>query len=212
MIKFAKKEFTERVGRLEKLLEEDFGVMATAVRAGANGQRDVRHSQKLVEQLQYHDIIRQKIQHVGQFADVLEVEFSQHGLEEGGVCVLPGLLELSMALLQFARLEYDEVRQEIQVQLIALSLKSLQQEEKYNCFQKEMQEMIKSIGRMYLQIETTNQQDAEQELSSEKLRKICQSFSMQTEREIFRSLFDEHLLPEDLKATENDSTDSIELF
>lgn len=211
MIKFAKKEFTDRVSRLEKLLEEDFGVMATAVRAGAKVQVDVRHSQKLVEQLQYHDIIRQKIQHVGQFADVLEAEFSQHGLE-GGVCVLPGLLELSMALLQFARLEYDEVRQEIQVQLIALSLKSLQEEEKYNCFQREMQEMIKSIGRMYLQIETSNQQEGEQELSSEKLRKICQSFSMQTEREIFRSLFDDHLLPDDLKATENESTDSIELF
>lgn len=209
MIKFAKKEFTERVGRLEKLLEEDFGVLATAVRSGAASQANVRNSQKLVEQLQYHDIIRQKIQHVGQFADILELEYAQLG-EDGDVCVLPGLLELSMALLQFARLEYDEVRQEIKVQLIALSLKNHHQEEKYDSFQQEIQEMIKCIGRMYLQIESPDQQETE--LSAEKLRKICQSFSMQTEREIFRSLFDDELLPEDLKASEGESSDNIELF
>ncbi|WP_224995845.1 hypothetical protein [Cesiribacter sp. SM1] len=211
MIKFAKKEFTERVVRLEKLLEEDFSALATAVRNKPAVQLDGRHSQKIVEQLQYHDIIRQKIQHVGEFAEVLETEFALYG-EEGDVCVLPGLLELSMALLQFARLEYDEVRQEIQVQLIALSLKNIQHEENYNSFQSEIQEMIKSIGRMYLQIESPNQPCDEQELSAEKLRKICQSFSMQTEREIFRSLFDDLVLPEDLQATENESSDDIELF
>lgn len=212
-MKFAKQEFTQRVGRLEKLLEEDFGALAVAVRKGGmNRNTDVFHRQKLIEQLQYHDIIRQKIQHVGEFADVLESEFSQYGEQTTSeVCVLPGLLELSMALLQFARLEYDEVREEIQVQLMALSLASLHIQENYEQFQREIQDMIKCLGRMYLQIESPDElQDAD--ISAEKLRKICQSFSMQTEREIFRSLFNQQVLPEDLHRQEDEANDTIELF
>jgi hypothetical protein len=210
-MKFARQEFTQRVDRLEKLLEQDFGTLAGAVRKGGNHYPDAHHRQKLVEQLQYHDIIRQKIQHVGQFAEVLELEFSQYGLQQGEVCVLPGLLELSMALLQFARLEYDEVRQEIKIQLLALSLGCYQHEEQYEQFQQEMQDMVRSLGRMYLLIESP-EESSDAELGAEKLRKICQSFSMQTEREIFRSLFNEEILPQDLHAHEGESTDNIELF
>lgn len=208
---FARQEFTQRVDRLEKLLEQDFGALAVAVRKGGNHYPDAHHRQKLVEQLQYHDIIRQKIQHVGQFADVLELEFSLYGEQEGEACVLPGLLELSMALLQFARLEYDEVREEIKIQLLALSQGCCQSEENYVQFQQEMQDMIKSLGRMYLLIESP-EDTPDAELSAEKLRKICQSFSMQTEREIFRSLFNEEVLPQDLHAHQGESNDNIELF
>lgn len=209
---FARQEFTQRVDRLERLLKEDFGALAVAVRkGGSKPYPDIHHRQKLVEQLQYHDIIRQKIQHVGQFADVLELEFLHYGVVEGEGCVLPGLLELSMALLQFARLEYDEVREEIKLQLLALSLDNCQLEEAYLHFQQEMQEMMKYLGRMYLLIESPND-ETDTELSAEKLRKICQSFSMQTEREIFRSLFNEEVLPQDLKAYEGEFDDNIELF
>ena len=210
-MKFAKQDFTQRVSRLEKLLEDDFGSLAVAVRRSGSAYPDGRHMQKLLEHLQYHDIIRQKIQHVGQFADVLELEFAQYGGNEEEVFILPGLLELSMALLQFARLEYDEVREEIKKQLTALSLIDCHIEEKYDHFQQEMQDMIKCLGKMYLMIESPDDlQDAE--ISSEKLRAICQSFSMQTEREIFRSLFNEELLPQDLQAQAGEANDSIELF
>lgn len=210
-MKFVKEEFTQRVSRLEKLLEDDFGALAVAVRKSSNADSLAGHKRKLVEQLQYHDIIRQKIQHVGQFADVLELEFSEYGGQAGETFILPSLLELSMALLQFARLEYDEVREEIKVQLLALSLLSCHVENKYDLFQQEMQEMIKVLGKLYLLIESPDDlQDAE--ISSEKLRNICQSFSMQTEREIFRSLFNEEILPQDLHAQEGEASDSIELF
>ncbi len=210
-MKFAKQEFTERVNRLEKLLEEDFGALAVAFRREGNYLPNMHNRQKLVEQLQYHDIIRQKIQHVGQFAEVLEVEFSQYSAAVEDACVLPGLLELSMALLQFARLEYDEVRDEIKIQLLALHLSNCHLEEKYEQFQEEMQDMIKSLGRMYLLIDAPD--DApDAELSAEKLRKICNSFSMQTEREIFRSLFNKEILPQDLHAHEGEANDNIELF
>ena len=138
-MKFAKQDFIQRVGRLEKLLEDDFRALAVAVRhSGLNRDTPSLHRQKLIEQLQYHDIIRQKIQHVGEFADVLEMEFSQYGTVDGGgeVCILPGLLELSMALLQFARLEYDEVREEIHEQLVAMSLSSGKIRDNYSQFQR----------------------------------------------------------------------------
>ena len=210
-MEFAKQEFTQRVGRLERLLENDFGSLATAVRKGGSRPADAQRKQKLVEQLQYHDIIRQKIQHVGQFADVLELEFAQYGEGVEEASILPGLLELSMALLQFARLEYDEVREEIKMQLVALSSEEEQQEEIHNQFHQEIQEMIKNLGKLYLLIESPDDLQ-ETELSSEKLRKICQSFSMQTEREIFRSLFNDLQLPDDLQAQEGEASDTIELF
>lgn len=211
-MEFAKEEFVEKTSRLEGLLERDFGTLSAALRKSAAFKPISRGSQRLVEQLQYHDIIRQKIQHVGQFGELLEEEFARHraGLPDAEIGVLPGLLELSMALLQFARLEYDEIREEIQMQLLALaSGNQLAGEAIYQQFQQEIQELIKCLGRLYLLIEA-NGSEASGELPAEKLKKICQSFSMQSEREIFRSLFDEDVLKE--YQPENDEDSSIELF
>lgn len=212
-MEFSKSEFTEKVGRLEGLLERDFSALSGALRKSRETEPVCRSNQRLVEQLQYHDIIRQKIQHVGQFGTLLEEEFAccNSGRPQAEGMVLPGLLELSMALLQFARLEYDEIREEIQLQLMGLSV-GLQpaNEAIYLQFQQEIQELIKALGRMYLLVEP-NTTEKEAELSAEKLKKICQSFSMQSEREIFRSLFDDDFM-KDFQAESGEGTSSIELF
>lgn len=212
-MEFSKSEFTEKVGRLEGLLERDFSALSGALRKSRGTEPVSRSNQRLIEQLQYHDIIRQKIQHVGQFGTLLEEEFSccNSGRPQAEGMVLPGLLELSMALLQFARLEYDEIREEIQLQLLGLSV-GLQpaNEAIYLQFQQEIQELIKGLGRMYLLVEP-NATEKEAELSAEKLKKICQSFSMQSEREIFRSLFDDDFM-KDFQAESGEDSSSIELF
>lgn len=211
-MQFAKEEFIGKVSRLENLLERDFSTLSATLRKSSTSLSGGRGSQRLVEQLQYHDIIRQKIQHVGQFGDLLEEEFASHPPKsEGETSVLPGLLELSMALLQFARLEYDEIREEIHMQLMALTHTAhAGSEPVYTQFQLEIQELIKSLGRLYLLIEA-KETEAGTELSSAKLRKICQSFSMQSEREIFRSLFNDDPMKEYLTEPEADNN-TIELF
>ncbi|EMR03977.1 hypothetical protein [Cesiribacter andamanensis] len=212
-MEFTKEEFMGKVGRLEALLERDFSTLSGSLRK-THASAPISHSkQRLIEQLQYHDIIRQKIQHVGQFGPLLEEEFAGFtaGRPTTTAAVLPGLLELSMALLQFARLEYDEIREEIQLQLLALpSSPNPAGEAVYRQFQQEVQELIKSLGRLYLLTDPSGP-EADGELSSEKLRKICQSFSMQSEREIFRSLFEEDLTPE-LPAEKGEDSTNIELF
>jgi hypothetical protein len=192
-MKFSKAEFTEKVGRLEGLLENDFSRMAGAMQKNWGADFLSPGNQRLMEQLHYRDIILLKIQHVCQFGELLEEEFAScsAAADQAGEALLPGLLELCMALLQFARLEYDEIREEIQLQLLGLGAPYQPgQDAVYAQFQEESQDLIKSLGRLYLLFETKGPQ-AYGEPTSEKLNKICRSFSLESEREIFRSLFQE---------------------
>jgi hypothetical protein len=194
-MKFSKAEFTEKVGRLESLLERDFSGLAGTMRKNWGADFLSPGNQRLLEQLHYRDTILLKIQHVRQFGELLEEEFAScpAPADQGRGAALPGLLELCMALLQFARLEYDEIREEIQLQLLALGA-SYQpgNDAVWVQFQHESQELIKSLGRLYLQFDTKVPQ-AYSEPTAEKLKKICRSFSLPSEREIFRSLFQDDL-------------------
>ena len=211
-MEFAKKEFIQKIEKLDHLLKEDFGVFASSVRKEGKGNDRARHKQKLVEQLQYHDIIRQKMQHVGGFADVLELEFLQYKREKTGAETLSGLLELSMALLQFAGLEYKEVRQEIIVQFEELHLSEAWLDGQYALFQQEMKELVDYLECMYLELVSADKLGGGKP-NLEKLRKICQSFSMQSEREVLRSLLYKVAVPFELEDINSEhADDDIELF
>lgn len=211
-MKFKKQEFIQKIARLEKLMENDFGVLIKCIRNGESQTTSMEQRQKLIEQLQYHDIIRQKIQHVGEFAEVMETEASRLADENGQEpSLLPGLLELSMAMLQFAGLEYEEIRDEIMLELQLLELVHNCQNESYEQFRLEIGELIKCLGRIYLLVDGT--EDLQNfKLSAEKLKAVCKSFSMETEREIFRSLFNPDVESNNAAVRQDHPSDNIELF
>lgn len=208
-MKFKKQDYTQKVAKLEKLLEHDFGILTQCIRGGGNQITNLAQRQKLIEQLQYHDIIRQKIQHVGEFAEVMEVEASKITASAQEVSLLPGMLELAMAMLQFAGLEYEEIREEIILQLQELG--NSDQREIYEQFRLEMGELIKSLSTIYLLVDGT--EDLQNlKISAEKLKEVCKSFSMETEREIFRTLFNDDGCSQNTSVQDIATNSSIELF
>ncbi len=140
---------------------------------------------KLVEQLQFHDILRQKIEHIRHFWEVwLAEQEEEEVLEEAGD-ILPEMIELVIALLRFTALEYEEVAGKIK----NLMIRTGRQAEKLypGLFAEQAQLLLKELEQMYLQLEVPEEEEGSSPES--RLKKVWDSFSMQSERDVFSMLF-----------------------
>lgn len=202
-------ELIEHLKLLEQLLKKDFSLLAEALRkkpAAAAGEKQFR----LAEQLQYHDIIRQKIEHVRHFMEEQNSELLQEKREADTQLSIE-LIELSLAILRYTQAEYQEVQQKTQ-HLISPSEED-QQPALNGLFEPELLGLIKKLETLYLQMDDEEDQAAEGGKRSERFRRIWESFSMESEREVFAMLFEEQESEKTDSEEENESPEGqVELF
>lgn len=208
-MEYDKTKVCKKLKKLEELLEADFSLLTATLKklAATAPANPLQHT--LVGQLQCHDIIRQKIQHVGQFQDLLEGEISQ--LERGqgkSEEVVSGILELSMAMLQYACMEYEDVREEISASLLKLEKESFMKADYFEEYQQKSNELVRDFKLLYLETNAAEHELSEEE-KKQKLSLLYQSFSMQSERAVFQSLFDGDLFSE---KDADDKQGQVELF
>lgn len=156
---------------------------------------------KLVELLQFHDILRQKIEHIRHFWE------TRQAAAEKEEVVVPEMIELSIALLRFTSLEYEEVTTKVR-QLLPEGNPQGGKKEGLS-FADQVREMVKVLEEVYVELDLPEEEvDAP---SGSRLKKVWDSFSMQSERDIFSMLFPDDSLPE--QARENDDPQGqVELF
>lgn len=202
-----KNSYSARLRQLEELLAEEFGLYASLLRQGGTDLQDMQqHRNRLVEQLQYHDIIRQKIEHVREFQEIWEQgESCGAEMEESN---LPSLFELSLALLRYTWLEYTEVREQTRRLLENSSTfpEILQQE---SSFELAIQELISKLEQDYLELENRDE-NVPVSLSPERIRQLRNTFSMKSERDVFALFFEEEVMPGDDEDAEPEG--QVELF
>lgn len=205
---FSLQDFTEQVKKLEDLLTVDFQKLSEELRKETSGQANGKIKFRLVEQLQYHDILRQKLEHVRQFGEIL-IEDRRNSPGKGRVNDFDTLqVELSLALLRYTNMEYQEVSRKTH-QLLFTADKNTELIAENPLFGKEIGDLIRNLEKLYLEMESPEGEDDEKEKPA-RYRKILESFSMKTERDVFSMLFDEEV--SDSSEDENDPEGQIELF
>ncbi len=199
-------DFVKQLSNLEGLLAEDFRGLSEELHRMENGPEGKNIQFRLVEQLQYHDIIRQKIEHVRELMEELAAESEDDKSAEACFTSDPQLIELSVGLLRYTQMEYQRVTALTQ-QLIFSSGEASPGIIRRSLFDGEIQRIIKSLENLYLEAGENNESGGEG--NSERLQKLLKSFSMKSEREVFSVLFEEE------NAEENDDDayeGQVELF
>lgn len=192
----------KRLEELEQLLANDFQMIALSLKNCELKTANNAIGYRIVEQLQCHDIIRQKMEHVRHF--LYETTNSYDSLEAKPD---PMFIELALALLNYTHIEYKEVTESFH----SLNVRELNAPHNLKTeFDIEIFHFIKNLEKMYLLADSAISGSKSEELD-EKIRKIRESFSMKSERDIFSMLYDEALISSNLKDKENPEGD-IELF
>lgn len=204
---FSLTDFVKQLRNLENLLTEEFQQLSVELREEPAIPTEGQVKFRLVEQLQYHDILRQKLEHVRHFGEKMLAEGAQgpSGPPKELDCEL---VELSLALLRYTNMEYQEVSKRT-YQLLFSYDRNTQLIPENPPFETEIQQLIKDLGNLYLEIEIPDEEEVEKGRSA-RYRKILDSFSMKTERDVFSMLFDEEASIS--SEEENDQEGQIELF
>lgn len=197
--------FISRLEQMEKLLKDDFKVISERLNTtdAILIKKEIKF--KLVEQLQYHDIIRQKIEHVRAFME--NIRGAEKGKKSQEI-LTADFLKMCLSLLQHTYLEYKEVIIQTH-QLLKESGKVKCEEELSSAFELEINQIIKDLKTQYLE---TDHEDDESIVRKNraKYKGLWDSFSMQSERNVFSMLFKEDT-PESEDNGES-SEGQVELF
>lgn len=187
---------------LEAILADDFQIWFRELRTIEKATRAKEADTfKLVELLQFHDILRQKIEHIRHFWETRQAAPGK------GEDVLPEMVELSIALLRFTSLEYEEVTTKVMQLLPDGSRQGGNNEELL--FATRTRDLIKELEEIYVELDLP---EGEVDVSSgSRLKKMWNSFSMQSERDVFSMLFPDESLPEQ-DGEGDDPQGQVELF
>lgn len=194
---------------LEKYLQDDFRVLASdiqilsATKATNNTSHAVR---QLIGLLQYQDVIGQKIQHIQKINELLEEEILQLNAR-GSIgksisdllvligkvncfgSIIPDLLLLMMKLSRLALDEYTQVVKEIRAVLQQLNFHNCWNEENYLLFYEENLFLQYKLNFLYKKLKNPPARHTEDAvIIREKFQKVYQSFSMESERRIYRAV------------------------
>lgn len=187
--------FTQSLKDLEKWLMKDFQMLSSFIKnypADKKKENPAVHHQ-LIELLQYHDLIRQKIQHVQKLNELFEEELKAAGREAGYKKITPELFMLMIELLRFSGKEYAKVANQLSRSFKELKLSREWEDKYFRFFYSQAMELILKMEDVYMEI-GQHQQRFHFELmaAQEKMQKIYQSFSMETERQIYKNIMKDH--------------------
>lgn len=205
---FSLTDFVQQIRKLENLLSDDFQKLSAELRNKRAGSAGDKLKLRLVEQLQYHDILRQKLEHVRHFGEGLAEGSKQSGIKNQKNEFDALQVELSLALLRFTNMEYQEVSRNTHQLLFSFDKNTCLVSEN-PVFETEIGNLIRNLENLYLEMDTPENQEEDKDKPA-RYRKILDSFSMKTERDVFAILFND----ESTESTEEESDPEgqIELF
>lgn len=191
-MKITENLFFNSFEKQEKYLQEDFKVLTSDIQilsarsTANNGMPSVR---ELIGLLQYQDVIGQKIQHIQKINGIFEEETRQLNAGECADSIVPDLLLLMMKLNRLAMDEYNQVVRQIRAVFQQLNVQNLWNEENYLLFYEENLFLRHKLKFFYKQMKKQLAGSAENpETIRQKFQKVYQSFSMESERRIYRSV------------------------
>lgn len=202
---FSITELVNQIKQLEKILAEDFQELSSELRKKPEDLSDKQVKLQLVKELQYHDILRQKLEHIRQFQEGIIAEQGDCKKEEKNEEMNSGLIELSLALLRFSEQEYLEVNSRVHHLLRFPNQQAFGRVKDHPSFEQTIRNLILDLQELGKVSKVQKEQDLE------KYRQILSSFTMQSERDVFSVLFDQEL-PEDEEETHDDPEGQVELF
>lgn len=218
-MEIAENLFLESLDKLEKYLKDDFKLLSTDIKkltaAGLLQSTSVERSD-LIQLLQYQDVIGQKIQHLKKINTVFDEEIRNLHLEKVTNDIIPDLLLLMVKLIQLVKGEYTKVVVRIRYNFNKLDVKSLWIEENFKPFYEEilvLLHMMKFFNTLIKEL-YINSTDAEIENIHQKLQAVHQSFSMDSEREIFKTVMHNRISTMEDQAEEENSVEPghVDLF
>lgn len=209
--------FIHSLEKLEKLLAEDFLLLSSEIKKISDDARKENKSNysNLIQVLQYHDLIRQKIQHVQQLNLLLNEEMKEAGVEMNCRSITPELFVLMIELLRFSQQEYTKVVARVEFHLSKLTPPNSWNEHNIKMFYEEILALIYKMEMLYIKIgEKEKRNHLELINAQEKMRKVYQSFSMESERQIYKSIMGDNPHFKDFQKMQEgeDSIGHIDLF
>lgn len=204
---FSLTDLVDQIKQLEEILAGDFRQISAELRKETVTSSGPQTKLRLVEELQYHDILRQKLEHVRHFQEELLAE--QQKLKEEGTGFTSALIELSLALLRFTQLEYQEVNRRASQLLFSSGQNGLSDAQNPLSFDQAIGKLIQRLQDLYLKTDVSLDEENGEE--AKRFRKILDSFSMKSERDVYSMLFDDKQLIDKEEGT-NDQEGQVELF
>ena len=218
-MEIAENLFLGSLDKLEKYLKDDFKLLSTNIKkAAATGlmQNTSAERSDLIQLLQYQDVIGQKIQHLKKINTVFDEEIRNLHLEKVQNDIIPDLLLLMVKLTHLIKDEYTKVVVRIRCNYNKLEVKSLLIEEDFKPFYEEILVLLHMMEFFYKQVKEQyiDSTDAEIECIHQKLQAVHQSFSMVSERKIFKSVMHNRISTMEDKAEEENSIEPghVDLF
>jgi hypothetical protein len=190
-MKLAENLFTYALEELEMLLAEDFHLLSSEIKNIPESKRQDYASDysNLIQLLQYHDLIRQKVQHVQQLNLLFDEEVKDTLGMLDYASVAPDLFVLMIELLRFSKQEYAKVITKVKSHLSKLEQGIYWDEKNFNLFYENILALIYKMEKLYIKIGQQQQRNHLQLINAqEKMQKVYQTFSMESERDIFWSV------------------------
>lgn len=195
-MEIAENLFVKSLDKLEEHLRDNFKLLSADIKmlSSSGLQQDTSAERSdLVQLLQYHDVIGQKIQHVKKINGIFDEEISNMHLEKGLNNVIPDLLLLMIKLTRFAKDEYTKVVARIRLNLSKLELNGGWNEVSFKLFYEEILFLHYKMEFFYEQVkEQFKSTGTDEAIIQQKLKMVYQSFSMDSEREIYRTVMGNH--------------------
>ena len=216
-MKLTEERFTQSLEKLEKWLAEDFQVLFSLIKKipVETKKESPAECNQLVELLQYHDLLRQKIQHVQEINFLLHEEEEKAVKEPDYEKVFLAFFRLMSGLLRFSSQEYAKMVGQLRDCLDKLQLTGEWQEDKFNCFCKESLILIEQTENFCVKAGALQQAPPlKLAAAQEKMQKILKSFSMESERRIYRNVMKDYLQFTETQYLEKDedSSGEVDLF
>lgn len=199
-------DFITQMRHLEKLLATDFQALSVILQRKAVLQAEKTAQFKVVEQLQYHDIMRQKMEHIRELMEEITGMRSPQEMKT----LSSDLFKLTIALLRYIQIEYRETIGIGPQQNLSLAESGTTIAEG-SPFDQQLQGLVKSLEQVYLNAAEENKHTVGKE-QSDRIRQMLNSFSMKSERDIFYTLFKKSKTGTSAEAERDNPEGEIELF
>ena len=218
-MEIAENLFLGSLDKLEKYLKDDFKLLSTNIKkATAPGlmQSTSPERSDLIQLLQYQDVIGQKIQHLKKINTVFDEEIKNLHLEKVQNDIIPDLLLLMVKLTRLVKDEYTKVVIRIRCNFNKLEIKNSWMEENFRPFYEEILVLLHMMEFFNKQVKEQYIDSTEAEIESfhQKLQAVHQSFSMNSERKIFKSVMHNRISTMEHQAEEENSVEpgDVDLF